>query len=220
MELKITNEEIDALKNFLSKKYEVMNQLLVSNTEADISLLSDEVENKSVSISYDRESVIKYMMDIKSVYSLILKQYYQNGYRSKEVYRGTNIAEIERLKNEPYIDKFLTATMNKSDAETKYSSVWSRPSSMNIILDRTVPYIFIKDFISKATKNDVLITPFTRIKAISNGVEKEITVKGVKKTLKTFDVILEKQELQKLNSNERMGLFNYITEQARRVHDS
>jgi len=218
MELKITNEEIDALKNFLGKKYEVMNQLLVSNTEADISLLSDEVENKPVSISYDRESVIKYMMDIKSVYSLILKQYYQNGYKSKEVYRGTNIAEIERLKNEPYIDKFLTATMNKNDAETKYSSVWSRPSSMNIILDRTVPYIFIKDFVTKATKNDVLITPFTRIKAISNGVEKDITVKGVKKTLKTFDVILEKQELQKLNSNERMGLFNYITEQAYQIN--
>ena len=33
------------------------------------------------------------------------------------MYRGTNIAEIERIKNEPFIDKFLTATINQERAE-------------------------------------------------------------------------------------------------------
>ena len=54
MELNVTNEEIEALKNFISKKYEAINQMLVSNSETDIALLSDEVENKVVDISYNR----------------------------------------------------------------------------------------------------------------------------------------------------------------------
>ena len=76
MELNVTNEEIEALKNFISKKYEAINQMLVSNSETDIALLSDEVENKVVDISYNREDIEEYLNSIKLIYSLILKQFY------------------------------------------------------------------------------------------------------------------------------------------------
>jgi hypothetical protein len=142
MELNVTNEEIEALKNFISKKYEAINQMLVSNSETDIALLSDEVENKVVDISYNREDIEEYLNSIKLIYSLILKQFYKSNPKVNQVYRGTNIAEIERLKNEPYVDRFLVATTSRDDADKKYASKWNRPASMNIKLSNNVPYIF------------------------------------------------------------------------------
>ena len=59
MDFNITEEELNALKNYKEKNYEAINQMLVSNAETDIALLSEEVENEVVPISYDRENVQK-----------------------------------------------------------------------------------------------------------------------------------------------------------------
>lgn len=75
MELDFTKEELETLEAYVSKKYEAMNQLLVSNCETDIALLSDEVENKVVKIPYDRESVIENLMNTKILYKLFMKSF-------------------------------------------------------------------------------------------------------------------------------------------------
>ena len=216
MELNVTNEEIEALKNFISKKYEAINQMLVSNSETDIALLSDEVENKVVDISYNRGDIEEYLKDIKLIYSLILKQFYKSNHKVDQVYRGTNIAEIERFKSEPYIDRFLVVTTARDDADKKYASKWNRPASMNIKLNNNVPYIFIKDFIGRSSKNDILVAPFTRIISIKDHEEKEVD--GSVKTVRNYDVEIEKQELEELKENERKGLYSYILENSYSIH--
>ena len=216
MELNVTNEEIEALKNFISKKYEAINQMLVSNSETDIALLSDEVENKVVDISYNREDIEEYLNSIKLIYSLILKQFYKSNPKVNQVYRGTNIAEIERLKNEPYVDRFLVATTSRDDADKKYASKWNRPASMNIKLSNNVPYIFIKDFIGRSSKNDILIAPFTKIISIKDNEETEVD--GSNKKVRNYDVEIEKQELEELKENERKGLYSFILENCYTIH--
>ena len=89
MDFNITDEEINALKRYKEKNYEAINQMLVSDAETDIALLSSEVENKVVSIVYNRESVIEYLKNIKLIYRLILK------YNIEEVRVKSNLFFID-----------------------------------------------------------------------------------------------------------------------------
>ena len=212
MDFNITEEELNALKIYKEKDYEAMNQMLVSNAENDIALLSSEVENKVVSIVYNRESVIEYLKNIKLIYRLILKYYYSKKSKlPKKIYRGTNLSEVERVKSELYIDRFLSATENENEAINTYSAIWNRPACMNFVLDENIPYIYIKDVLKdKKYKNEVLIAPFTKVKFITELDEKKLEKNS--KLLKVYDIELEKQELDELTDRERNGLYTYILE--------
>lgn len=214
IDFNITDEELDALKKYMEKNYEAINQMLVSDAETDIALLSSEVENKVVSILYDRVAVIEYLRCIKLIYSLILKGFYVKKAKNlKKIYRGTNLSEIERIKSELFIDRMLTATENKDEAINEYSAIWNRPACMNISLEDKVPFVSLKEILKdKKYKNEILISPFTKIKFISEDIEQKID-KSVK-IAKNYNIELEKQVLDELNERERNGLYQYILENA------
>lgn len=214
IDFNITDEELEALKNYEENNYEAINQMLVSDAETDIALLSSEVENKVVSILYDRVAVIEYLKCIKLIYSLILKSFYEGKNKiPKSIYRGTNLSEIERIKSELFIDRMLATTENKDEAINEYSASWNRPACMNIVLEEDVPFVYLKDVLKdRKYKNEILISPFTKIKFISEDAEQKID-KSVK-IAKCYNVELEKQFLDELNERERNGLYQYILENA------
>lgn len=207
MNLSSTNEEIEALKYFLGKGNKAMNQLLNSNCETDIALLSDEVENEIIDIPYDRESIISNLMRIKSLYTLILKQYYKTNHRGSEFFRGTNFAEVDRLKNEPFIDKIISATKNQEIAENNFAANWNKPTCMNIKLGPNIPYLIVGNVLEDNSE-EVIIAPFTKLKSFELIEEK--TLPNNAKNMKVYNIELEKQELEKLTDKERYGLYNYI----------
>ena len=214
IDFNITDEELEALKNYEENNYEAINQMLVSDAETDIALLSSEVENKVVSILYDRVAVIEYLKCIKLIYSLILKSFYEGKNKiPKSIYRGTNLSEIERIKSELFIDRMLATTENKDEAINEYSASWNRPACMNIVLEEDVPFVYLKDVLKdRKYKNEILISPFTKIKFISEDAEQKID-KSVK-IAKCYNVELEKQILDELNQEERNGLYQYVLENA------
>lgn len=206
MNLSSTNEEIEALKSFLGEENKAMNQLLISNCETDIALLSDEVENEVVSISYDRESIISNLMKIKALYTLILKQFYKTNHRTREFFRGTNLAEVDRLKNEPFIDKIISATRDQKEAENNFAANWNRPTCIKIKLDLDVPYLIVKNVLED--EDGILVAPFTKIKTFELSEDRQIA--RTSKNIKVYNMSLEKQELEELTDRERFGLYNYI----------
>ena len=214
IDFNFTNEELEALKNYKEKNYEAINQMLVNDAETDIALLSSEVENDVVSISYDRMAVIEYLKSIKLIYSLILKYYCSlKVNKLKTIYRGTNLSEIERIKSELFIDRMLSTSENKDEAINVYSSVWNRPACINITLDEDVPYIIVKDVLrDKKYKNEIIISPFTKIKFISEDEEQKIDRSA--KVSKSYNIDLEKQILDELSERERAGLYQYILDNA------
>lgn len=214
MDFNITDEELEALKNYEEKNYEAINQMLVTDAETDIALLSAEVENKVVSILYDRVAVIEYLKCIKLIYSLILKCFYEGKNKTpKNIYRGTNLSEIERIKTELFVDRMLATTENKEEAINEYSAIWNRPACMNIVLEENVPFVYLKDVLrDRKYKNEILISPFTKIKFISEDSEQKIDKSA--KVAKCYNVELEKQFLDELNERERNGLYQYILENA------
>ena len=218
MNLNFTEEELEALKYYKNVQYKAINQLLVSNCETDIALLSDEVEGQAVPISYDRENVSKNLATIKKIYELMQKVYYQK--KSSEGWafsRGTNIAEIEILKNELYIDKFLSTTKDNEKAEKNFSTVWNRPAIMHISGSSNIPYIEVDEVLGKTNEySEVIISPFTKIKEIRDG--EEISLENSSKTIRTYHIVLEKQELEELSEQERIGLYHYVLDNANSVN--
>lgn len=209
IDLSFTNEELDALKKYINKDYLAINQMLISNCETDIALLSEYEENKSVFLSYNKENVIENLKTIKLLYKLILKQYYKETKRKEVVFRGTNLAEIDRLKNEIFIDKPLIATDNATLAENNYAANWNRPVCMNIKLSNDIPYIYVDEVLENYEKtNTIVIAPFTKIKNVF--LEEEVKLEKNSKLLKKYNLEIEKQELDKLTDDERNGLYDYI----------
>ncbi len=202
MEYYLTNEEIEALKIYRGINYEAINQMLTSNSTIDISYIKEQIEENSTLNLYSKENIIKYMAIIKRVYELMQKVYYsKKGQLEGILYRGTNMFETEKIMNEPYIDRFLTATTNKNNAKTKFALKWDTPVLMNIEIPKNIPYINTDEILDLNGEEEYIISPFTIIKEI-----KEITADEVKE----YNVILEKQELEKLSIAEREGLYSYI----------
>lgn len=219
MDFYITNEEIEALKLYKEMNYEPINRILVSNSEIDVNLLSDESDKKKVEVSYSKENVKKYIDIIKKIYELMQKKYSsQKDMRLSKFYRGTNISEIERIKNEPYIDRFLSVTNDEKIAKERYASDWNRPAMLDIKIESNIPYINVNEILKNGNPDfEYIISPFTIIKEITE--KQEENFENTSKTLKRYEISLIKQDLEPLSQDERNGLFNYVMNNADNIEN-
>ena len=217
MKYKIEDDEIEALKSYRGFNYEQINQLLTSNCETDIELLREGENNTFVTLSYDRENVIKNIESIKKLYSLIIKSYLNKDELSEfSFYRGTNVAEIARIKNEPYIDRMFSVVKNEEKAREKYASKWDSPVVINVKGNEQIPFIKPSDFFENEDHDEVIIVPFTQIKEIKDlsiGTSFE-TYSEVRK----YEIYIERQKLEKLSETEKKGLYTYITNNVENIN--
>ena len=198
IEFEFTDEEIEVLKEYRKTNQLMINQLLVSNGESDIALLSKKSEDMQP-FSYDRESVRINLDAMIRIYEIMLKSYYSKENSAWSFVYGTIFAEIEKLKNEIYIDYFLHATENKEI---------DMPTIINFIGDNDVPYINIDETLKIETDTpEILIAPFTKIKEFKEA--QEIQFEENRK-LPIYSVTLEKQDLQELTFEEKEAVYNYI----------
>lgn len=206
MKIQLTNEEKEAIELYKNGEYKVINQLLVSDSNSDISLLREDIENGSVKITYDRETLIRDLKALKVIYELLQKiKLKRNQINEWAFIRGTNVIEVERFKTETFIDKCLEATSNRELAEKEYACIWNEPAIMYIKGSSEVAYIDFDELenINIENKNDILISPFTKIKSISNNGD----IRVDNKLVKTYSVCLEKQSLQGMPKEDKQNLY-------------
>ncbi len=216
MEKDLTNEEMEVLRLYKTFSEKAINMLLTSDAEKDIALLS-EPENKE-EYTYTKSEVIKNIEIIRKVYSIMLKMFYKETDRIEWKFSIlTSLEELNKIKNEMYIDKFMVATENSYLTEDEEINNINMPVIINLIGDKDIPYINLKDFVQIPTKNkEILIAPFTKVKNVSDQGEKEL-LNG--KTLKFYDVYLEKQSLVKMGKEEKTGLYTYIVTNADLINE-
>lgn len=216
MEKDLTNEEMEVLRLYKTFSEKAINMLLTSDAEKDIALLS-EPENKE-EYTYTKSEVIKNIETIRKVYSIMLKMFYKKIDRVEWKFSIlTSLEELNKIKNEMYIDKFMVATENTYLSEDEEINNINMPVIINLIGDKDIPYIGLKDFIQIPMKNkEILIAPFTKVKNVSDQGEKEL-LNG--KTLKFYDVYLEKQSLVKMGKEEKTGLYTYIVTNADLINE-
>ena len=203
----LTNEEIEVIRRYKAFYEKAINMLLTSDAEADIALLSVQ-ENEEETYSYSKTNVIKYIETIRKMYSIILKSYYEETLENWNFSKLSNLEELNKIRNEMYIDKFIIATENSNLIPEEEINKVNMPIIINFIGDKDIPYINLKGLEEIPTKSkEILISPFTKVKNISEQGEKELT-NG--KILKYYNIYLEKQSLVKMNNEEKNGLYTYI----------
>lgn len=207
MNLEYTKDELNTLKQYKDQYYKAINQLLVSNCETDLSMMGKDIESEVEESPYDRKNIIENIDRIKTIYRLCQKYFYNTKHKQEVFYRGTNMAEVDRLRQEPFIDRIWTASKKKQDAEDFYAQNLERPVLIEITVDEEVPFIDVDKILNSSVKTgEIIISPFTKIKSIT-----EIENSN-KKIFKSYSITIEKQKLEELTEKEREGLFNYILE--------
>ena len=207
MNLEYTKDELNTLKQYKDQYYKAINQLLVSNCETDLSMMGKDIESEVEETPYDRKNIIENIDRIKTIYRLCQKYFYNTKHKQEVFYRGTNMAEVDRLRQEPFIDRIWTASKKKQDAEDFYAQNLERPVLIEITVDEEVPFIDVDKILNSSVKTgEIIISPFTKIKSIT-----EIETSN-KKIFKSYSITIEKQKLEELTEKEREGLFNYILE--------
>ncbi len=210
MNLEYTNDELNTLKTYREEKYEAVNQLLTSNCETDLEILSDVKEKDTKNIPYDRKNIIENLDIIKVLYRLCLKYFYNTKHKEEVFYRGTNMAEVDKLRQEPFIDRLWSASKKRNDAETFYAQKWEKPVLIEITVDEEIPFIDVDKIIDGTErKGEIILPPFTKIKTIEEDVEANLEDNNL---FKAYKVSIEKQTLDELTDKEREGLLGYILE--------
>lgn len=209
MRYDITNEEKEALKLYKGFNYEAINALLTSNCDEDIALLRESLENDSVqTISYKKDNVIKNIEIVKKIYELMIKMDL-NRERPLDFkfVRGTSIDEIQRYKNEPYVDRMIAVVTDSQKAKEKYASRFTNPVLINILGNKDIPKILISDVLSLTEDTDeVIIAPFTQVVEIKDMSVLDENGEGDK----VYNIIIEKQKLEELSEPERKALYTFI----------
>ena len=213
----LTNEEIEVIRRYRAFYENAINMLLTSDAEADIALLSVQ-ETDEEAYSYSKTNVIKYIEAVRKIYSIILKNFYkEQTLENWKFSKSSTLEELNKIRNEMYIDKFISATENSDLIPENEINKINMPVIMNFIGDKDIPYINLKGLEEIPTKNkEILISPFTKVKNISEQGEKELS-SG--KILKYYNIYLEKQSLVKMNNEEKNGLYTYVITNADLVEE-
>lgn len=207
MNFDFTNEDLETLRKYRSQKYLSINKLLISNSEVDVNILLSCDEDSEEYKFYTKESIKNNIKLIKDLYELMIKAYYRKP--SKDAWAlsyATNVTEIERLKNEIYIDTFLVTTSNKEQVKKQIAG--EMPALLNIAGDGNVPVLNVDEVLGKETQEpEILISPFTKIKEFK---ENEQIALEDERVLRIYTVTLEKQDLQEITEEERKSIYDYI----------
>lgn len=207
MNFAFTNEDLEILRKYKNQKYFAINQLLIANSEVDLNVLMSCAEDSEEYNFYTRDVIRSNIQLIKDLYRVMLKAYYNK--ESKDAWAlsyATTVTEIERLKNEIYIDNFLVTTLNKD--EVKKQIAGEMPALLNIAGDGNVPVLNVDAVLGIETKEpEMLISPFTKIKEFK---ENEQIALEDERILRIYTITLEKQDLQEITKEERNSIYDYI----------
>lgn len=215
-------EDKELLNKFQNFSFNSINHLLTTDAELDISYMIEAMDNEDVDIDnlgldFSRGTTEDNIDMIKQIYGIMLKQYYSQKVRKNWSFITVlTIDEINKIKNEMYIDKFLMVTKDRKRAEKKYADEISVPVLLNVFGSKDLPYLDIKGVTEeKADSSEVLISPFTKVSSVEKAND---TTLDSGKVAKVYNIYLDKQEFTSLSDEESNDLYNYISENADSVN--
>ena len=121
--------------------------------------------------------------------------------------RGTSIEEVQKYKNEPYVDRMISVVTDSQKAKEKYASRYENPVLINLFGKSDIPKVLISDVLSLTEDTDeVIIAPFTQVIEIKDMSVLDENGEGDK----VYNITIEKQKLEELSEPERKALYTFI----------
>ena len=215
-------EDRELINKFQKFSFNSINHLLTTDAELDISYMIEAMDNEDIDIEslgldFSKGTTEDNIDLIKQVYEIMLKQYFSKKVRSNWSFITVlTIDEVNKIKNEMYIDKFLLVTKDRKKAEKKYAKEISVPVIVNVFGSKDLPYLDINGILEdKLDETEVLISPFTKVSSIEKAND---TTLNSGKVAKVYNIYLDKQEFTELSDEELKDLYNYINENADSVN--
>ena len=141
MEKDLTNEEMEVIRLYKTFTKNAINIMLTSNVEKDFDIMSKQKDNNL----YSKMNLIKNIETFKSVYAIILKMFYKKIEKKDWSFsKYTTLAEVNKAKNEIYIDRLIFATAHKEKIEEEQTENIELPVLVNLIGEKNIPYIELK----------------------------------------------------------------------------
>lgn len=214
MEKDLTNEEMEVIRLYKTFTKNAINIMLTSNVEKDFDVMAKQKDNNL----YSKMNLIKNIETFKSVYAIILKMFYKKIEKKDWSFsKYTTLDEVNKAKNEIYIDRLIFATAHKEKIEEEQTENIELPVLVNLIGDKNIPYIELEKILGTVkAEEEILISPFTKIKKVEEVGEKDL---DEDKKLKIYNMYLEKQELVKMSKEEKTGLYTYLVTNADLVNE-
>lgn len=197
MKLEITKEEIEAIEYYKDEASKNINQLMSNDIENDLSLLE-----KEEIVDYSKATLTKNFDAILKIYTAILKAYYNNPQKDSTFYKGTNIAEIDFLKKENSVNKFIIVSKDK-ESELEKISILNRPAIFEIEIDEKTPYINLNEILENS--NETIVAPFLSLEKLEENLEND---------LQEFKISFKYKELNSLEEEGKNNLYDHIIETA------
>ena len=197
MDLELNEEELKAINLYRNDKYLSINQFLSQDVESDISLIMS-----GENLDYSQKSVIENIEIIKRMSVALIKK---SEVSSKEwvFYRVVNISEINRLKAERTINRFLLASNTEEKAKFNMGQNISKYAMMQLYANDDIPYIILNENI-----DEIVISPFLEIESIEENIDVSYN------DFIRYKVFLRKQKMEKISDEEEGFIFNNIINNA------
>ncbi len=190
MKIELTKEKLAIIENDTQDDFLRMNQLLCDDVE--LFLLQEK------NIKRTKKMVADDLQKIKEIYEAMIKNLSNVSSQDQVFYRGTHIAELERLKNKLKISEFLffaTEEKAKSDLPQDHS----RAVLLQIKGNEEIPYLELE--------KKVLFAPFAKITTLQ-----EISDNEESSDYKTYQLILQQEKLEVLHPKRQEELYENILE--------
>lgn len=197
MDFEITDKEFEIINLYKNEKYSYINQFLSEDAEMDISLLMS-----GQNIDYKKNTVIENIELIKKIFATIIKNA-NNNVDNLSFYRVVNIAEINRLRAESKVNRFLLAYETENNVKDDTLLNNSIYAVMHICGNNEIQYVkFGKE------NDEIIIAPFLEVENIEEIKE------GSSNGLKEYNVFFKNQNLIKLTEDEEKIIYRKIIDNA------
>lgn len=194
--LKLTEQEVDAIKTYMGFAHAGINILADMDPEKMI-----ELSNKGWVLPSTKEDLKRNIDCFINIYSAMLKE---NKEVNTSLYRGTTNKELDNLQDT--YDTILSTTTDEEVA--KRFTEYNNGAIERIKLGENVPYIDASKYLGEnsANENEIIVAPFTKV------TDKKLIFKD--KNFTYYDVTLKKADLPdidetilKRNENELIESF-------------
>lgn len=158
--LNISEQEISAIRRYISNAHISMNALL----DVDPQVINEQ-QSKGWVIDFSEDGIEKNIEYLTRLYSAMYKYSLQNPSDRCRVYRGTSRREIHKLRSEGISGRFLSTTTDKNTAMS--FTEYNNGAFLDMHLDG-VPYIPTDEFLDETqfSESEILVAPFSMIENI------------------------------------------------------
>lgn len=160
--LEISQEEVDAIRKYISFMHTNMNSMLDLNPE-----VLTKLKDKAWLIDLSKDSMKEHIDSFEKIYSAMYKYGKKHNGPYERLYRGTSRDEIDNLREGSKYGRFLSTSTDESTARTFVE--YGNGAIVSIQLGNNMPHLKMDEFLgeTQVSESEILLAPYCKIGAVT-----------------------------------------------------